>query len=65
MVAYLLRNYATGQVSGLRPDEVNECFSIHLIIQAALHPGVYSASNRNEYQKQKNNVSREQSMAGA
>jgi hypothetical protein len=32
-------------------------FSIHLILEAALGPGVYSSSNRNEYQKQKNNVS--------
>jgi hypothetical protein len=29
-------------------------FSIYLILSAALGPGVYSASNRNEYQKQKN-----------
>jgi hypothetical protein len=29
-------------------------FSIYLILPAALGPGVYSASNRNEYQKQKN-----------
>jgi hypothetical protein len=29
-------------------DEVN--FSIYLILPAALGPGVYSASNRNEYQ---------------
>jgi hypothetical protein len=28
-------------------------FSIYLIPPAALGPGVYSASNRNEYQKQK------------
>jgi hypothetical protein len=28
-------------------------FSIHLILPAELGPGVYSASNRNEYQKQK------------
>jgi hypothetical protein len=27
-------------------------FSIYLIFQAVLGPGVYSASNRNEYQKQ-------------
>jgi hypothetical protein len=27
-----------------------------LILPAALDPGVYSASNRNEYQKHKNNV---------
>jgi hypothetical protein len=29
-------------------------FSIYLILPAALDPGVYSASNRNEKQKQKN-----------
>jgi hypothetical protein len=34
---------------GSIPDEVN--FYIYLI----LGPGVYSASNRNEYQKHKNN----------
>jgi hypothetical protein len=34
-------------------------FSIHLILPAALGPGVYSASNRNQYQKQENNVSGE------
>jgi hypothetical protein len=42
---------------------VNEFFSIYLILSAAIGPGVYSASNRNEYQKQKN-VSGEQSAAG-
>jgi hypothetical protein len=31
--------------------------SIYLLLSAVLGPGVYSASNRNEYQKQKNNVS--------
>jgi hypothetical protein len=31
-------------------------FSIYLILPAALGPGVYSASNRNEYQKQKKNI---------
>jgi hypothetical protein len=30
-------------------------FKIYLILSAALGPGVYSASNRNEYQKHKNN----------
>jgi hypothetical protein len=30
-------------------------FSIYLILLAALEPGVYSASNKNEYQKKKNN----------
>jgi hypothetical protein len=39
--------------------------SIYLIIPAALEPGVYSASNTNEYKKQKNNhVSGEYSAAG-
>jgi hypothetical protein len=37
----------------------------NLILPAALDPGVYSASNRNEYQKQKNYVSGEWSAAGA
>jgi hypothetical protein len=37
-----------------------------LILPVALNPGVYSASNRNEYYKHKNNhVSGEQSAAGA
>jgi hypothetical protein len=44
---------------GSRPDEVNELFSIYLILQAALGPGVYSVTDRNEYQKQTNNVSGE------
>jgi hypothetical protein len=34
-------------------------FSIYLILPAALNAGVYSVSNRNEYQKQKYNVSGE------
>jgi hypothetical protein len=44
---------------GLRPDEVNEFFSIYLSLPATLGPGVHSASNKNEYQKQKNNISGE------
>jgi hypothetical protein len=32
-------------------------FSIYLIFPTAVGPGVYSTSNRNEYQKQKKNVS--------
>jgi hypothetical protein len=32
---------------------------MYLILLAALGPGVNSASNRNEYQKQENNVSEE------
>jgi hypothetical protein len=39
--------------------------SIYLILLADLGPGVYSASNRNEYQKQKSNVSGEYRAAGA
>jgi hypothetical protein len=55
-----LRHYATScKDAGSRPDEVNEYFSIYLILPAALDPGVHSASNRNEYQKQKNNISGE------
>jgi hypothetical protein len=38
---------------------VIEYFTIYLILQAALGPEVYPASNRNEYQKLKNNVSGE------
>jgi hypothetical protein len=34
-------------------------FSIYIILPGALGPAVYSSSNRNEYQKQKNNVSGE------
>jgi hypothetical protein len=34
-------------------------FSIYLILPAALGPGIYSASNKNEYKKKKNNVSGE------
>jgi hypothetical protein len=40
-------------------------FAIYLILPAALGPGVYSASNRNDYQKQNNNVSEEKSAASA
>jgi GH25 family lysozyme M1 (1,4-beta-N-acetylmuramidase) len=46
------------EVASSIPDEVNE-FIEYLIFPAARNPGVYSASNRNEYQKQKNNVSGE------
>jgi hypothetical protein len=55
-----LRHYATSwKVAGLRPDEVNEFFSIYLILTATLGPGAHSASYRNEYQKQNNIVSGE------
>jgi hypothetical protein len=39
-------------MAGSRHDEVNGFFSIYLILPATLGPEVYSASNRNEYQKQ-------------
>jgi hypothetical protein len=59
-VALWLRHYVTSRkVAGSRPDEVNEFSSISLILPVALGPGVYSTSNRDEYQKQKNNVSGE------
>jgi hypothetical protein len=55
-----LRLYFTNQkVAGSRPDEVNDFLLIYLILPAALGPGVYSASKRNEYQKHKNNDSGE------
>jgi hypothetical protein len=37
---------------------------MYLILPAVLGLGVYSASDRNEYQKQKNNISGEQRAAG-
>jgi hypothetical protein len=40
-------------------------FSIYLSVLAALGPGIYSVSNRNEYQKHKDNVSGEQNMVDA
>jgi hypothetical protein len=43
----------SSKVAGSKSDEVN--FLIYLILSAALFPGVYSASNRNEYPKHKNN----------
>jgi hypothetical protein len=44
---------------------VTELFSIYLVLPAAQGPGVHLASNRNEYQKQNNNGSGEQSADGA
>jgi hypothetical protein len=56
--AYWLRHYATRlKITGSRTDEVIFFPPIYLILPATLSPGVYSASNRNEYQKQINNVS--------
>jgi hypothetical protein len=45
------------KVAGSRTDEVNAFSSIYLILPVALGPDIYSATSRNEYQKQKNNVS--------
>jgi hypothetical protein len=54
------------KVAGLGLDEENEFFLIYLILPAARGPGVHSASNRNECQKQKkNNVSEKLSAEGA
>jgi hypothetical protein len=49
----------------LQYNKVNEFFSIYLIHPSGLGPEVHSASNRNEYQKQKNNVSGEYSVSDA
>jgi hypothetical protein len=48
-------------------EHVSPKCSINLILPASLGPGICSASNRNEYQKQKKkkHVSGEQSTAGA
>jgi hypothetical protein len=40
------------KIAGSIPDEIF-FFLIYLIFSTALGPGVYSASNRNEYQKNK------------
>jgi hypothetical protein len=44
---------------------VNDFLSIHLTLPAAIGPGVYPASMRNDSHKQKDNVSDEYSAAGA
>jgi hypothetical protein len=49
-VAYKTRNQHF-KVVGSSSDEVTECFSMSLILPAALGPGADSASNTNEYQK--------------
>jgi hypothetical protein len=50
----LLSRYATSwKVASSTPDEVIECFQIYVVLPAALGPCVYSAFNRNEYQKQR------------
>jgi hypothetical protein len=56
-LAWWLRHFVTNRkVAGSRPNEVNGFFSMYLILPAAIRPGVYSATDRNEYQKQKNNI---------
>jgi hypothetical protein len=51
---YEMRHYATIlKVASTRPRLGQWIFSIYVILPASLSPGVYSASNRNEYQKQK------------
>jgi hypothetical protein len=42
------------KVADSRLDELNEFFSIYLILPATLGPGVYSASNRNECKEHSN-----------
>jgi hypothetical protein len=44
---------------------VEQIFQIYLILPAALGLGICLASNRNEYQKQRNNVSGEKTATGA
>jgi hypothetical protein len=58
-VVLWLRHYAANRkFSGSRPVEVNYV-SIYPILPSALGPGVHSACNKNEYQKQENIVSGE------
>jgi hypothetical protein len=45
--------------SNIPEDTILRCLSIYLFPAAALGPGVYSASDRNEWQEQKDNVSGE------
>jgi hypothetical protein len=55
-----LRLYATSRkIAGSRHVEVNEHFAIYQILPAVIGLGIYSASNINEYLKQKNNISGE------
>jgi hypothetical protein len=50
-----MRPYATSRkVACSIPGEVIEFLSIYLTLPASLCPGIYSASNRNEYKSGKN-----------
>jgi hypothetical protein len=57
VVVKALRSKPAGCGVGTRGDELIS--STYLTFPAALGPGVHSAFNRNEYQKQKNNISGE------
>jgi hypothetical protein len=62
-VVEALRYKSEGRGFKTRRSEWN--FLIYLILPVTPGLGVYSASNRNEYQKQKNYVSGERSAASA
>jgi hypothetical protein len=58
---------ANRKVAGSNPDKVTQLLFFNLpntVLLAARGAGVYSTSNRNQYQKQENNVCREWSAAG-
>jgi hypothetical protein len=60
MVAYLTKALCyKPDGPGFKTQWGEPTFWIHLIFPAALGPGVHSASNRNYYQKHRNNVSQE------
>jgi hypothetical protein len=64
----LIRLRSQGEYNTEKCININFLYSMncYLILPAALGPGEYSACNRSEYQKRKNNnVSGEQSAAGA
>jgi hypothetical protein len=50
---WLTRYAVSWKFVGSRSDETTELLSVCLILPAALGPRIYSASNRNESQKQK------------
>jgi hypothetical protein len=54
-----LRHLATSRKFAGSILDDNDFSSIYLTLSAALGPEVQSVTNRNEYQKQKNNVSGE------
>jgi hypothetical protein len=61
MASLLFRRYCTSYrflLAMVPPTKIKVSvfsYSIYLILPAALGPGVFSTSNRNEYQKHKNN----------